>query len=145
MPVTTSIAGAQAPRTGNQEGFLSWASVSQREVTLTIICFSSSQTLEPQNPLFKESLCGNTAYKAEKKQLHCWVLGVGKSRARSASFSTVPLRGPWGTLKALGGSEECVLKTTDPGYFTDEHHRGALRLWGAAGQGWDVCASGLVG
>lgn len=29
MPVTMSIAGAQAPRTGNQEGFLSWASVSQ--------------------------------------------------------------------------------------------------------------------
>lgn len=27
----------------------------------------------------------------------------------------------------------------------DEHHRGALRLWGAAGQGWDDCASGLVG
>lgn len=23
--------------------------------------------------------------------------------------------------------------------------RGALRLWGAAGQGWDDCASGLVG
>ena len=86
--------------------------------------------MEAQDPLFKESLCGNTAYKAEKKQLHCWVLGVGKSRARSASFFTVPLRGPWGTLKALGGSEECVLKTTDPGYFTDEHHRGEGFFWG---------------
>lgn len=99
-------------------------------MTLTIICFSSSQALEPQDPSFKESLCGNTAYKAEKKQLHWWVLGMGKSRARSASFSTVPLRGSWGTLKTLGGSEECGLKTTDPGHFTDEHHRGEGFFWG---------------
>lgn len=44
---------------------------------------------------------------------------------------------------ALGGGESPLRLASHT--QTEEHHRGALRLWGAAGQGWDDCASGLVG
>lgn len=81
MPVTMSIAGAQAPKPGNQDRILSWASVSQPGSDLNNNLFQQFSSFGASGPFVAKNPSVETPHIKLRKSNYtggCWGWGSPK-------------------------------------------------------------------